>query len=150
MEALYTFLGAAIGGIIGFAASWLTLKYNYKRLFAETVSSNRMDWINRFREEFSIVIGTVICNTDRKNLEGCNNILIAEQARARLLTRLNMHIERHGNEYNKVFAERLIALDLSSGKSIDDEYIQKLIELSRKILEPEWQRVKKEAKGEQK
>ena len=162
MEAVLTLSGAIIGAVIGFVASWLTLKYNYKKLFSETVSHSRMEWINAFREDFAIVIGTALNNAkcDRRQscekcqacerCQTCEKLLAAEQARVRLLTRLNMHTERTGNEYNKVFAERLTALPLCGAKKgITNEDIEKLIELARKILEPEWQRVKNEAKGEQ-
>ena len=152
METLNAIIGAVLGGIIGFIASWLTLKYNYKRLFAETVSSNRMEWINMFRDEFATIVG-VICilkNCKPTSDDYFREILGAEQARARLLTRLNMHTDRQGNEYNKVFAERLKALVFCDVKQVSDDDIQKLTELAGKILEHEWQRVKNEAKGGQK
>lgn len=152
MEAVDTIIGAVLGGVIGFIASWLTLKYNYKRLFAETVSSNRMDWINKFRDEFAIIIGTIqiLKNSEPPYSDYRADILQAEQARMRLLTRLNMHTERLGNEYNEVFAERLGSLSFYAPEQVSEDDIQKLIQLARKILESEWQRVKKEAKGEQK
>lgn len=39
-------LSGAIGAIIGFVASFLTLRLGHHKLFASTVSSNRMEWIN--------------------------------------------------------------------------------------------------------
>ena len=152
MDAIDTIIGAILGGIIGFIASWLTLKYNYKRLFAETVSSNRMEWINMFRDEFATIVGVIcILKNCKPTSDDCfREILGAEQARARLLTRLNMHTDRQGNEYNKVFAERLKSLSFYDVKQVSDEDIQKLTELAGKILEHEWQRVKNEAKGGQK
>ena len=39
-------LSALIGVLFGFFASLLTLRFYYRQLFAETVSKNRMDWIN--------------------------------------------------------------------------------------------------------
>lgn len=152
MAAILSFIGALAGAIIGFIGSWLLLKYNYKDLFAKTVSSNRMDWINKFRDEIATVIGTVriLKNSEPPYGDYRADILKAEQARGRLLTRLNMHTERLGNEYNKVFAERLEALNFYAADKVSEEDMQKLIELTRKILEPEWQRVKNEAKGERK
>ena len=31
--------------------TYLLLKYNYKKLFAETISKSRNEWINQFRNE---------------------------------------------------------------------------------------------------
>ena len=46
MAAILSFIGALAGAVIGFIGSWLLLKYNYKDLFAKTVSS---------KDELSIV-----------------------------------------------------------------------------------------------
>lgn len=152
MDAIDTIIGAVLGGLIGFIASWFTLKYNYKKLFAETVSFNRMDWINRFRDEFAEIVGMIriLKNSELPYSECRTDILQAEQARVRLLTRLNMHTERFGNEYNAVFAERVEMLNFYGVDKVSEDDLQKLIELARKILEPEWQRVKNEAEGKRK
>lgn len=151
MAAILSFIGALAGAVIGFVGSWLLLKYNYKDLFAKTVSSNRMDWINKFRDEIAMVIGTIriLKHSEPPYYDYRADILKAEQARVRLLTRLNMSTERFGNEYNEVFAARLEALNFYDADKVSEDDMQKLIELTRKILEPEWQRVKSEAKGEQ-
>ena len=117
MAAILSFIGALAGAVIGFVGSWLLLKYNYKDLFAKTVSSNRMDWINKFRDEIAMVIGTIriLKHSEPPYYDYRADILKAEQARVRLLTRLNMSTERFGNEYNEVFAARLEALN-STGK----------------------------------
>lgn len=151
-------IGALVGALITFIASILTLRFNYKQLFAQTVSENRMDWINHFREEFSIILGTANflsdnpINESKKGCKICDQecakkmILEAERARMKLLTRLNLDTSKIGNEYNKVFELKLKEIDFN--KEFDEQQKNELMEISREILEFEWQKVKKEAKGE--
>lgn len=143
-------LAVIIGAILGFIPSVLLLRFNYSQLFAQTVSSNRMNWIDNFREEFSIIVGTVRFAKGKKYcVNKCNKfILEAEQARVKLLTRLNQNTNKFGNEYNRAFAQRLEAIDFSNLTTTTEEDVETLIIISRKILEPEWDRVKEEAKGE--
>lgn len=42
-----------IGIIVCFMSSWFLLKFNYKKMFVETISKNRMEWINVWRENIS-------------------------------------------------------------------------------------------------
>lgn len=165
---MLAFIGGIIGVVVGFLGSWLALKFNYKQLFADTVSKNRMDWINNFREELSIVLGTyrVLPHKKSKSEKGkpyedqneetaLNNtattiepadILKAERARVKLLTRLNQDTAKASNEYNAIFAERLNSIDFNLG--YNEVLYDELVDYSRKILEVEWRRVKKEAQGE--
>ena len=192
------FISGVIGALIGFLGSFLALRLEYKKLFAETVSKSRMEWIDNFREEFSVLFGT--CSYlmkqhlsengelkkdgrqeektgESQNYEAKNNgdendslrekamleerekvMLEAERARVKLLTRLNQDITKSGNEYNKIFSELLMDIDLSNlqkdGKSNGNRndfgnIMNQAVKYARKILEPEWARVKKEAKGEE-
>ena len=165
---MLAFISGIIGVVVGFLGSWLALKFNYKQLFADTVSKNRMDWINNFREELSIVLGTyralphkkvksVKDESDKGESENPDtdnpapeiepaDILKAEQARVKLLTRLNQDTAKASNEYNAIFAQKLNSIDFNLGykKVLYNE----LVDYSRKILEVEWRRVKKEAQGE--
>ncbi|MCQ2372703.1 MAG: hypothetical protein MJ050_01340 [Phascolarctobacterium sp.] len=128
----------------------LTHRYNYNKLYAETVSQSRMQWIDNFREEFSCFIGTAIyCKKVQfisKDVKA-GNVLAAEQARVKLLTRLNQDVSKDGNEFNRAFADKLEQIDLYNPNSYSKDDLDKLVELSRAILEPEWKRVKEEAKG---
>lgn len=145
-----------LGAFLGFLASALLLRFHYKQLFAQTVSQNRMDWINHFREEFGTVIGYAEMKGTKNLAEKVrkhrceelrdSSVLEAEKARAKLLTRLNLNTGKLGNEYNAVFEERLKKIDFSKGATRKE--IDELIDISRKILEFEWNRVKEEAKGE--
>ena len=42
-----------IGIIVGCMSSWFLLKFNYKKMFAETVLKNRIECINIWRENVS-------------------------------------------------------------------------------------------------
>lgn len=161
-EALSGLLGAILGAGIALLGTMLTNKLGYKNLFAEVVSKNRMDWINNFREELSVFLGTAklvhdlclkkcsLCDETKclDKAECCKLICDLEKARVKLLTRLNQDISKDGNEYNKEFADHINKLDFwNKGFNFDDEY-KKIVDMARKILEPEWVKVKKEAKGE--
>ena len=147
---------AIIGAFVGFIASALTLRFSYKQLFAQTVSQNRMDWINNFREEISIVVGTAKYLNSINQQNNCSNIcgtthqydeqiLCAEKARVKLLTRLNSDASKPGNEFNEIFQDALRKIKFD-GKD-EDKTLNKLELLAKEILEPEWARVKKEARG---
>lgn len=177
-------ISGIIGAAIGFLGSFLTLKLGYKKLFAETVSNRRMEWIDNFREEFSVFAGTWEYLNEHKNQPAqggknepdrqqvafmclcvpcaANNYqkesdelkkaeIEARRARAKLLTRLNQSVEKSGNEYNKKFARLLtdMKLDDSGNPLTEQEKMREAIDYARKILEPEWARVKREAKGEE-
>ena len=144
----------ALGGVIisvslSTLIGLLSTRFNYKQLFAQTVSSNRMNWIDNFREEFSIFIGTAcyLRNSSCHCKGYKKEIITAERARVKLLTRLNQDTTKLGNEFNEVFASRLNDINLYAPATITSDKIEALISLSRAILEPEWNRVKREAKG---
>lgn len=173
-SALIGFLGAILGAGIALLGTMLTNKLGYKNLFAEVVSKNRMDWINNFREELSVFLGTAklvhdlclkkcslcdetkymdkmecckpICNGEKA--ECCKLICDLEKARVKLLTRLNQDISKDGNEYNKKFATLINDFEVFSSKDNFPKKYNDIIDMARKILEPEWVKVKKEAKGE--
>ncbi|MBQ2819204.1 MAG: hypothetical protein IJF14_02330 [Clostridia bacterium] len=135
LEILLTIIATVvIGGIV-------TFKYNYNSLFAENVSKHRMDWINNFREEMSVIISAIQGGCRYNDTSSMKN---AYKARAKLRTRLNQDISRFGNEYNQILDEMLRDLTFCQK---DNEKVETLIYLSRKILEPEWQKVKREARG---
>ena len=135
------FVSGALGAMIGAGVSFLTLKYNYRDLYARNISANRMDWINNFREEIGLIVAALNC-------DGADVAYEAEKARASLLTRLNLDTSKEGNEFNGVMADVLNGIDFEKKYVNSKNIADTLIELSRKILEPEWQRVKKETGGD--
>lgn len=97
-------------------------------------------------------------NDDETESQKEEALLEAERARVKLLTRLNQDITKQGNEYNKNFSNLLMNIDLrkltndgkNNGNSNDfGDIMNQAVKYARKILEPEWARVKKEAKGEE-
>lgn len=149
-ELISGLIGAVAGALIGFIVSLLTLRFNYHQLFASTVSSNRMEWINVWRENISkflacaeILHTKVRTNDNEKELLEYEKQLL--EARAMIITRLNIKENDHVLMYGA-----LTQIDYSP--SSQNFYAQQttIIELARKILKPEWERVKDEAKGKRK
>lgn len=136
-------LSGLVGAIFATAVTLLTLRFHYHDLYAKSISSNRMDWINNFREEISTIIACLSFNDLGERAKYAYD---AEKARAKLLTRLNMDTTRLGNEYNEAMDTVLNSICFECGCT-SQETVKRLITLSRKILEPEWQRVKEEARG---
>ena len=143
-------LGAIGGALLSFLASWLTLKFNYHQLFAETVSKNRMEWINVWRENISKFLACAEILQKCSLTTECDNCKIVEykkefyESRAMITSRLNMDEELHV----LMFA----AINQIDFKTPDLEFAamrEYILELARKILKPEWERVKKEAKGKE-
>ena len=138
---------------------YLTLRYSYDKLFAETISKSRMEWINNFREELSSFIGygRAICSLEKAMKDASDrleyNVAVlqlraeAEKARVKLITRLNRDVSKYGNEYNLVMEKALGNIDLSVTDCLTGDKYELLLDLARKILEPEWKRVKQEAEG---
>lgn len=166
--------GVTLGSIITWIISLLTLRYNYKRLFAETVSQNRMDWMNIWRENLSILIGAAesIHNAphyeddkdfkrpdgNRTDQELQDLYLYGEKnspyvkyrnefykARNTIVSRLNMLEEKH-----VLVLGALNKFDFSRENENFEAEKAYIIELARVILKPEWERLKREAKGKEK
>ena len=123
-------------------------RYNYHQLFAETVSKNRMDWINVWRENISKFLACAEILQKCQNAATCEQCKIVEykkefyESRVMITSRLNMSEELHV----LMFA----AINQISFETTDAEFVAKreyILELARQILKPEWERVKAEAKG---
>lgn len=146
---------------------WQTNKTNMKKLFAETVSKSRMEWITNFRNEIGIIVAAIrmrnyVLERNCYNLENGNGTCSdceecqkkyyteivpgALKAVSTLRTRLNMDITKKGNEYNGILDDMLSRIDFYEKKK-NDVSEEDLIDVTRKILEPEWGRVKDEARG---
>lgn len=143
-------IGAIIGALISFVASILVLRFNYHQLFASTVSSNRMEWINVWRLNISKFLACAeILHTKVRTDDNEKELLEYEkellEARAMIITRLNTNESDHVLMYGA-----LTQIDYSP--SNPNFYAQQvvIIELAQKILKPEWERVKDEAKGKRK
>lgn len=147
--------------------TWQKNKIDMRKVFAETVSKSRMEWITNFRNEIGIIVAAIrmhnyvlernCCNLENgkgtcSDCEECQKKYYTEivpgalKAVSTLRTRLNMDITKKGNEYNGSLDEMLSRIDFYN-KNQDDVSEEDLIDVTRKILEPEWRRVKDEARG---
>lgn len=152
--------GGAIGAILSFFISWRTLQFNYRQLFAETVSKNRMEWINVWRENIAIFLSRAqaLREKEKRAPEECACLCCLQKsdrddstsletelykARSMITMRLNMKEEPHIRMYGA-----LMELDWKTKDDLDFKKQCERVELlAREILKPEWERVKKEAKG---
>lgn len=144
-EYVLTFLAALIGAVLGSICSLLTLRFSYKQLYAQVVSNSRMEWINIWRENLSKFLACA--ETIRNNAATkCDDKLMIEiekemyEARGMIVSRLNLNDKDH--------AAMLVLLNSFTPKCSREDFINQreaLFALERKILKPEWERVKKEA-----
>lgn len=163
---LYDFLKLILSGsLLTSIFARQTNQINMQKLFAETVSKSRMEWITSFRNEIGIIVAAIkmrnyvlernCCNLENGTCSDCEEcqkkyyteiVPRALEAVSTLRTRLNMDITKKGNEYNGSLDEMLSRIDFYN-KNQDDVSEEDLIDVTRKILEPEWRRVKDEARG---
>ena len=150
-------IGAIIGALITFVASCLTLRFNYKQLFAKTVSSTREKWLCIFRENLSKFLACAeILNGDEfiegdKDSNDNNACRKSEykkefyETRGMIVSRLNMDEELHVLMFasiNQIDCEKKDLVFVAKREYIYD--------VARKLMKEEWQRVKDEARGKRK
>ena len=72
-------------------------RYNYRQLFAKAVSQNRMDWINKWRENLSVFLTAAKVLHDTTINSGERDKLMFELIKARTMvtSRLNMQEDMH-------------------------------------------------------
>lgn len=141
-------LSTAISLIIGFWGK----RYNYHHLFAETVSQSRNKWLNEMREYISEMLANkrrmVYGNTDEKSVvEICNKY---DTCKFQVLMRLNINESDH-----RQLRALITELDGYGAQKLGQKAVKQyeatelaIIEISRKILKEEWDKVKLESKGE--
>ena len=156
IAAIISLIGVVLSLIVSILFNIFQTKYNYNQLFAQTVSENRMDWINVWRENVSKflscaeVLVSIYDNCDGENIDTFKESKIIEykkefyESRTMITSRLNLE-------------ENLHILMLSAINQIDYKDSQNfaakrdlVLEIARKILKPEWERVKDEARGKRK
>ena len=156
MDSTITSALIAVGGVVlsllvTIAFGIITNHYNYNQLFAQTVSDNRMDWINVWRENISkfLACAEFLHRHNDKNCEKsdeCDKCYEYEkemyQAKSMIISRLNLTENEH--VFMKASLDNFDYNDDEKTFIVKREYI---LELARKILKPEWERVKQEAKG---
>lgn len=142
IDLLDLFVGI-VGAIIGYVLSLLTLRFSYKQLFADTVSKNRMDWINVWRENISKFLACAEYLNSNRDKEPCAEMIVRlYEARAMIASRLNLTEELH-----TLMLAAINTLDYQADSKTFIAQREYILELARQILKPEWERVKREAKG---
>lgn len=137
--ALIALGGVFLSAFVSYLVSIKTTRYNYKQLFAETVSQSRNKWLNVMREFISTILEVAKkeCASSKEPVTSDKYL----KARAEILLRLNMKESLHillENEIEK--------LDHANSNNVDD-ISRKILTISRTILKEEWEKVKAEAKG---
>ena len=148
---LITLICAIISAVISLTLSYFTNRYNYRHLFAETVSQSRNEWLNEMRGFISTMLAEVknpcpsgkdkdICKKAECQLQGTDTRTNEYwKARNEIMLRLNLNEPLHLMLKNEI-------LQLDNGK--DNKTIENIISISQLLLKEEWEKVKKEAKGE--
>lgn len=128
-------IGAIIGALITFIVSILTLRFNYKQLFAQTVSQSRNQWLNEMRENISIMLAEACkCMNTYKSREyyiAQNQVLLRMNNREPLHLMLTQEIKK------------LESCTVNTFRTCEAN----ILAISEALLKREWELVKKEAKG---
>ena len=148
ISALIALAGVVFSVIVSFIVSMATTRFNYKQLFAETVSKNRMEWINVWRENISTFLACAEIlhrsqSTTAFTQESINQYL-QDMYKAQLMitSRLNMEEKLH-----KEIAATINGFSYTANNAQFTENKEEILDLARQILKIEWDRVKLEAQG---
>lgn len=135
IAAIIALSGAILSIGISLFISLGTSRYNYNKLFAKTVSESRNKWLNEMRGFISTMLAEVKPSHDKQSNKYW-------KARNEIMLRLNLNEPLHLMLKNEI-------LQLDNGKDgKDDKTVEKIILISQSLLKEEWEKVKKEAKGE--
>ncbi len=142
IAATISLCGVVLSAVVSFIIGFGTNRYNYNKMFTETVSDRRMEWINIWRENISKFLACAE-TLHNKNVNSEKSIEIYKEmleARNMVISRLNNEEELHA-----LMNKALMNFDYSAENFYEQrDYVLKLV---RNILKPEWERVKNEAKG---
>ena len=137
--ALIALVGVLFSTLLSLFVSKKTIQYSYKDLFAKTVSQSRNKWLNEMRA----FISSMLAEAKRPSEKSTDNRTTAYwKARNQILLRLNLNEEDH------ILLNHYICLLDNCDDSEKDNLSEKIIDISNIILKEEWEKVKKEAKGE--
>lgn len=140
-------LSGVIGAIIAFLGSFLLLRFNYKDLFAKTVSQDRILWLKQMREYAEDLLCYIRNHyeKDQRDESGKNYFDYIDP----ILLRLNVEttdITSKNTIEQKIF--NLLNCDFTEIKTnLYDQSDKGLIYLFRRMLKDEWEKVKCEARG---
>ena len=156
--AIFTFLGAFVGGAMGSIGTAFTLRYNYRELYAKTISESRNRWIDILRERVSVMIAEaeiiMSCSpcpnvpvNKNQNCDLTEHYSRYYQAKNEIIMRINEKENKHLQLYSV-----LTKFDSAVQSGNYEQFIREKENLLlgiRYILKGEWERVKGEARGRQ-
>lgn len=147
--ALIALGGVFLSAFVSYLVSVKTTRYNYKQLFAETVSQSRNKWLNEMREYVSDMLANKRreiygnCN-DNNCVEVCNKY---DSCKFQVIMRLNKSESDH--RQLRALIEALDGFTATKGSLKEYELTeQAILEISTRIFKDEWEKVKIEAKGD--
>jgi hypothetical protein len=139
-----------IGALSGIAGAFLTIYQFNRKSWGQNVSTNRMEWINSFRTEVSTLLAVVdLGNLEDISSQHCSEGLIeAFRCKNKLITRLNIHKGVLATE-NLILSALIMKFNHQYLPQLanDNQWYLDVVHYTKIILEEEWQRVKKEARG---
>lgn len=150
--AIIALVGVLISAFISFVVALWGKRYNYHQLFAETVSQSRNKWLNEMREYISGMLANkrrmVHGNTNDDNIIEIANRY--DECKFQVLIRLNTSESEHRElralimQLDNLPCGQLASADLNTYEAIE----LAIVEISRRMLKEEWEKVKLESKGE--
>lgn len=158
IAAIISASGVIVSVVVSLLIAFLSRRYNYHQLFAETVSKNRMEWINVWRQNISIFLSTAkalrsckCVNCTKAEHKNCSCSKYTSElkrqmgeAQSMITMRLNMAEELHQLMFAAIHGFEYDVKDEEFNKKC--EYIETT---ARAILKIEWERVKDEARGKE-
>lgn len=140
--ALIALVGVLFSTLISLFVSKKTIQYSYKDLFAKTVSQSRNRWLNEMRSFISSMLAEVKKPSNKQKPNTTDRTNAYWKARNQIMLRLNLNEEDH------ILLNHYICFLDNCDDSEKDKLSEKIIDISNIILKEEWEKVKKEAKGE--
>lgn len=147
--ALIAFLGTVLTGLI----TLITFKVELRN---KRITAERIAWLNKVREDYSIIMAAYEClivgncNEQEPKIDKAEydkRMFEAEKAKYDLMSRLRT-TKFEGNEYNYMLKEILKQMTFSNGDIKDhrlDKNIEKFKTYMNGMLEKEWDKSKKES-----
>lgn len=143
--------GVLVSTVISIWIASRATRFDYKQLFAQTVSNNRMDWINVWRENLAIFLSRAEVLHHYNCPKNCPHTMCSDclatkletellEAKGKILIRLNLREPKH------VLMRKLLT-EFDASASDYKEKCEKIELLAMEILKEEWERVKQEANG---
>ena len=138
--------------VVSFILGQKTSKYDYDSLFAETITKNRMEWINVWRENLSNMLAIADIFHSENNTNGQTSEKSQEHIRMEkeynkskymILSRLNLTEVKH-----QLLMKSIMKFNYSPENENYTPEREFILDLAREILKPEWERLKLESKGE--